>query len=222
MTKVMIINGSPRKNFNTAQMLKEAARGAADNGATVEFVNLYDLNYKGCISCLICKRKGNNTNGLCFYKDDLRPVLEKCINADAVIIGSPVYHSYPSGMCCAFLERFMFPAHTYMIDRENGGLKRVLKHTLPTAMIFTMNATQEQFKQHHYDVVLGDNEESLRAVFGYSETLYSFDTFQYTDYSKYDCDLFDAEHKAKVLDEQFPIDLQKAYELGKRLSKMKK
>ena len=58
MTKVMIINGSPRKNFNTAKMLKEAQRGAQDSGAEVEYVNLYDINYKGCISCLICKRKG--------------------------------------------------------------------------------------------------------------------------------------------------------------------
>lgn len=42
----MIINGSPRKNFNTAKMLKEAQRGAQDAGAEVEYVNLYDINYK--------------------------------------------------------------------------------------------------------------------------------------------------------------------------------
>lgn len=218
MKKVMIINGSPRKNFNTAKMLNEAARGARDAGAEVEIVNLYDISYKGCISCLMCKRKGNNTNGLCFYKDDLRPVLEKCLNADAVIIGSPVYHSYPSGMMRSFLERFMFPAHTYMIDRENGGLKRVLNHVLPTGLIFTMNANEQQFKQYHYDIILGDNEASLKAVFGYCETVYAFDTFQYTDYSKYDCDLFDPEHKAQVRAEQFPKDLEKAYDLGKRLT----
>lgn len=222
MTKVMLINGSPRKNFNTAKLLKEAARGATDAGAEAEIINLYDLNYKGCMSCLVCKRKGVEQKGLCFYKDALTPVLEKCLYADAVIIGSPVYHSYPSGMCRSFLERFMFPAHTYMIDREHGGLKRVLSRTLPTAMIFTMNATEEQFKQHHYDVVLGDNEASLRAVFGYSETLYAFDTFQYTDYSKYDCDLFDAEHKAQVRNEQFPKDLEKAYDLGYRLATFSK
>ena len=222
MTKVMLINGSPRKNFNTAKLLKEAARGAEEAGAETEFVNLYDFNFKGCMSCLVCKRKGVEQKGLCFYKDSLTPILEKCLNADAVIIGSPVYHSYPSGICRAFMERFMFPAHTYMIDKENGGLKRILDHTLPTAMILTMNATEEQFRQHHYDVVLGDNEWSLRAVFGYSETLYSFDTFQYTDYSKYDCDLFDAAHKEKVRNEQFPKDLEKAYELGKRLATMQK
>ena len=71
MTKVMIINGSPRKNFNTAKLLKEATRGAQETGAEVETVNLYDLNYKGCISCLMCKRKGVEQQGLCFYKDNL-------------------------------------------------------------------------------------------------------------------------------------------------------
>lgn len=221
MKKVMLINGSPRKNFNTAKMLNAAAQGARDAGAETEVVHLYDISYKGCISCLMCKRKGNHTNGLCFYKDDLRPVLEKCLNADAVIIGSPVYHSYPSGMVRSFLERFMFPAHTYMVDKVNGGLKRVLNRILPTAMIMTMNAPESHFKSSAYHVILGENEESLRAVFGYSETLYAFDTFQYTDYAKYDCDLFDPEHKAKVRDEQFPKDLQAAYELGKRLVEMK-
>lgn len=221
MTKVMLINGSPRKNFNTAKLLKEAARGAQDADAEVEIINLYDINYKGCMSCLVCKRKGNTTNGLCFYKDDLTPILEKCLSADAVIIGSPVYHSYPSGMCRAFMERFMFPAHTYMVDKENGGVKRVLNHTLPTAMIMTMNAPESYFNSGNYHIILNDNIESLRHVFGYSEALYAFDTFQYTDYSKYDCDLFDAEHKAKVRDEQFPKDLAKAYDLGKRLAAFK-
>lgn len=220
MKKVMVINGSPRKNFNTAKLLKEAARGAEEAGAQTEFVNLYDINYKGCISCLVCKRKGNNTNGLCFYKDDLRPVLEKCLQADAVIVGSPVYHTYPSGMFRSFLERFLFPAHTYMKDEQTGGLKRVLNYTLPVGVIMTMNAPESHFRNSNYHIILDDNEESLRYVFGYSETLYAFDTFQFTDYSKYDCDLFDAEHKAKIRDEQFPIYMQKAYEMGKRLVTM--
>lgn len=217
----MIINGSPRKNFNTAKLLKEAANGATSAGAEVEIVNLYDLNYKGCISCLICKRKGNDTNGLCFYKDDLRPVLEKCLHADAVIIGSPVYHSYPSGMMRAFLERFMFPAHTYMKDTHSGGMKRVLDHTLPVGVIMTMNAPEQYFKNSNYKIILGENEESLRHIFGYSETLYAHDTFQFTDYAKYDCNYFDAEHKAKVRDEQFPQYMQKAYDMGSRLAMMK-
>lgn len=222
MTKVMIINGGPRKNFNTAKMLKEAARGAMDSGAEVETVNLYDIAYKGCISCLMCKKKGVDTKGLCYYKDALTPVLEKCLNADAVIIGSPVYHSYPTGMCRSFMERFIFPAHTYMKDETTGGMKRVLNRTLPTAMIMTMNAPESWFNASNYHIILNENVESMNHVFGYSEALYAFDTFQYTDYDKYNADYFDADHKARVREQQFPKDLAKAYELGKRLVGMKK
>ena len=59
MTKALFINGSPRKNGNTAQLLKRAMDGAREAGAEVELVNLYDrsLNYKGCMSCFACKIK---------------------------------------------------------------------------------------------------------------------------------------------------------------------
>ena len=57
MTKALFINGSQRKNGNTAQLLKRAMEGARELGAEVEMVNLYDrsLNYKGCMSCFACK-----------------------------------------------------------------------------------------------------------------------------------------------------------------------
>ena len=113
---IVILNAGPRKNFNTAKLLKEAQRGAAESGAETEYINLYDYNFKGCLSCFACKRKGATTNGLCAIKDDLRPILEKCLNADGVIIGSPVYFSYPTGVFRSFLERFLFPCHTYLVD----------------------------------------------------------------------------------------------------------
>jgi hypothetical protein len=93
MKKVIILNGSPRKNFNTAQLLKEAQKGAESVGAEVEYVDLVDLNFKGCMSCFACKRKGVDLGGLCAIKDDLRPVLERIVNADAesVSVQSP-YH----------------------------------------------------------------------------------------------------------------------------------
>lgn len=49
--KAIFINGSPRKNKNTAQMLESAMKGAQDAGAEVEMIHLYSLNYKGCMGC---------------------------------------------------------------------------------------------------------------------------------------------------------------------------
>ena len=58
--KVIAINGSPRKNFNTAELIKSVGKGAANQGAEVETINLYDIDkYTGCISCFGCKLDNN-------------------------------------------------------------------------------------------------------------------------------------------------------------------
>ena len=217
MKKVIFINGSPRKNFNTAKLLKEAQKGAESVGAETEFFNLYDINFKGCLSCFACKRKGNNTNCVCAIKDDLRPILEKCINADAVIMGSPVYFSYPTGEFRSFLERLLFPVHTYLVDKETGGLKSLRPKTIPCGVIFTMNCPKEWMEKYNYPVILEDNVKSLEHVMGQAEVLYSCDTYQFIDYSKYDIDLFDEKHKAQVRDTQFPKDLQAAFDMGRKI-----
>ena len=222
MKKVVILNGSPRKNFNTAKLLKEAQRGAESVGAEVEYFNLYDINFKGCLSCFACKRKGATTNCVCAIKDDLRPVLEKCIQADAIIMGSPVYFSYPTGEFRSFLERLLFPVHTYLVDKETGGLKSLRPKTIPCGVIFTMNCPRDWMEKYNYPVILEDNVKSLNHVFGYSEALYSCDTYQFIDYSKYDIDLFDEKEKAKVRDTQFPKDLQAAFDMGIKMVNMAK
>ena len=139
MIKALFINGSPRKNGNTAQLLKRAMDGAREAGAEVELVSLYDrsLNYKGCMSCFACKIKGGK-KGICSFKDDLKPFLEKAIDADVLICGSPVYCHYPSANFRAFMERLIFPAVNYSDFMHPIVLKP--KHS---AAIFTMNCPSE-------------------------------------------------------------------------------
>lgn len=216
MKKVIVLNASPRKNFNTAKLLAEAQKGAESAGASVEYINLVDINYKGCMSCFACKRKGSTTNGLCAFKDDLRPILEKILQADAVIIGSPIYYSYPTGMFRNLIERMLFAAGTYLKD-GNGGWKRMLERTIPIGLIFTMNCPGEMALQFNYPTILSANEAYLNMIFGQCETLYSYDTYQFSDYSQYDCDVFDESHKKQVRETQFPKDMEKAFDMGKRL-----
>jgi multimeric flavodoxin WrbA len=66
------------------------------------------------------KSNGSRTNGLCAYRDALRPILEKCQKADAIVIGSPVYFDYPTAQTRAFLERFLFPLDTYMVKEGSA------------------------------------------------------------------------------------------------------
>ena len=107
--KALFVNGGPRKNKNTAQMLLRAMQGAQEADAEVELVHLYDIDYKGCKSCFACQLKNARTDGVCAIRDNLRPLLEKAREADVIVIGSPVYFSYPTGETRSFLERLIFP-----------------------------------------------------------------------------------------------------------------
>ena len=100
-----------------------------------------------------------------------------------------------------------------IVDKETGGLKTLRPKTIPCGVIFTMNCPREWMEKYNYPTILEDNVNCLNHIFGYAESLYSCDTYQFIDYSKYDIDLFDEKHKAKVRDEQFPIDLENAFEI---------
>ena len=68
MKKVLGINASPRKNWNTAQAVKKALEGASQAGAQTRLVHLYDLKFTGCLSCFACKRHENPAD-ICILQD---------------------------------------------------------------------------------------------------------------------------------------------------------
>ncbi len=213
MVKALFINGSPRKNFNTAQLLQKAMEGAKDAGAEVEMVNLYDrnLNYKGCMSCFACKVKGGK-KGVCSFPDDLKPIMERAVEADVLVCGSPVYCGYPTAGLRAFMERLIFPAVNYADFRHP-----VINKPKRSATIFTMNCPDEEmYRANNYHILMDTNAHQL-GMFGPSEVLYSFDTYQFNDYSRYDAEGLPAERKAEKRRTQFPLDLDATYNLGRRL-----
>jgi len=79
--KVIAFNGSPRKKWNTATLLEKAMEGALSQGAETKLIHLYDLNYKGCISCFSCKMKNGKNYGRCAVKDDLTSIFEEVLDA---------------------------------------------------------------------------------------------------------------------------------------------
>ncbi len=218
--KAVFVNGSPRKKWNTAQMLESAMKGAQEAGAEVELINLYDIDFKGCKSCFACKIKNSKTNGVCALKDDLRPVLERCRQADVVVLGSPVYYSYPTGEIRSFMERLLFPIGTYLY--ENGKHITLRDKVIPSAMIYTMNCPKDYMKEIGYPPILEENTKILADIYGYAETLYACNTYQFNDYSRYDFNLFSEEEKRQYRDAHWQTDLQNAYELGNRLVGMAK
>ena len=211
--KIIAVNGSPRKKWNTATLLGKAMEGAASGGAEVELVHLYDLDYKGCISCFACKTKEGPSYGKCAVKDGLTPLLEKIANADALILGSPIYYGTVTGEMRSFMERLFFPYGTY--TDPPGTL---FPRKLPTGFIYTLGATEELARERGFHHHISLNEMVMETIFGKSESLMSYDTYQFEDYSKVYAPRFDPGKKAKVREEVFPLDCEKAFEMGKRLA----
>jgi len=88
MTKsILIFKGSPRKNGNSSYLAERTAAGARDAGATVETVFLHDLDIRPCDACDSCAE----TEGVCIIKDDMQTIYPKLLQADAIVMASPIY-----------------------------------------------------------------------------------------------------------------------------------
>jgi multimeric flavodoxin WrbA len=209
--KTIIINASPRKKWNTAEVLDAARKGAESVGAETEYVNLYDLVFKGCRSCLICKRK-DKTKGKCYWRDDLTPLIEKIFEADALIIGSPIYFGQPTSEFRALLERLIFCIMSY----DDGSSYFTGK--VNVGIFYTMNAPIEFYEQSMKDS-LASNEFLFKYLNGEVVSYPVCDTLQVHKYSEYNMAGFSQEAKEKQLILQFPNDLEKAFEIAAELSK---
>jgi multimeric flavodoxin WrbA len=209
--KIIAFNGSPRKEWNTALLLKKALEGASSQGAETELIHLYDLNYKGCISCFSCKEKGGASYGRCVVKDALKPVFKHIETADGLIFGSPVYVGSITGQTQSFLERLVFP---YLMYTDPPG--SLFPKKIPAGFIYTMGLTEELMEKFGYTQRFTGMERLLTRIFGSSETLLSFDTYQFEDYSKVVAPRFNPAEKLKRRQEVFPKDCQKAFEMGAR------
>ena len=205
--KSIIINGSPRKNWNTAQLLKESMKGAESAGGEVEYIDLYDLKYTGCRSCLACKRKGIEEPCKCYWKDELSPVLEKILQADRLITGSPIYYGEPTGVFRSFLERLAFPAMSY------NDYSSVFTRQVDVDIFLTMNVPMQLYKDA-YEEKMKDYLSPLRFLNGTTRIFPVCDTLQVKDYSRYDMAGFSEEHKKAVHDAEFPAALELAYKIG--------
>ena len=205
----MIIDGGPRKNFNTASMLQKFADGAmsVSNQIEVKTVRLYGLDYKGCMSCMACKIKGKASN-VCKFKDALTPVLEEIAQADCLVLGSPIYFGDVTAQMRAFLERLAFPWLSYN-DYSMTAPKR-----MPVVLMETMNGLPERNNSNGY----GSMEYCLKAALGEPERLIAYNTYQVKNYERFELASFSEEAKRQWRDEHWELNLQQAFDAGKRMA----
>ncbi len=214
--KVIAINGSPRKTWNTAKLLEKALEGARNSNpegsVETELIHLYDLHYTGCISCFACKRINGPSYGHCAVGDDLQVVLDKVSQADGVIFGSPIYFGNVTAQMMAFFERLFFQYLVYDPQYSTIAPKR-----MPTACIFTMNVREETMEKVGYLKTLDQIASRIGWMFTKPAYICANNTYQFDDYSLYESSAFSEEEKTSHREKQFPQDCQKAYELGANL-----
>ena len=125
--KVLLINGSPRKDGNTSIALSEVAKQLAHEGIDSEMVWIGNKPIRGCIACGQCKEQAL---GRCVFDDDVcNQISAKFAEADALVVGSPVYYGQPNGALLSIIQRAFFsnganisgkPAASVAVCRRGG------------------------------------------------------------------------------------------------------
>lgn len=213
--KIIGVNGSPRKDGNSATLLEKALEGARDAGAETERVDLYPLDFKGCRSCFACKRKGPFYGKGCAMKDGATDVLHRMIEADGWIFSSPIYLGHSSSSMSAFLERLHFSyLHTY-----EGGRQRMpsLEKLYPSLFLYNLNGNRAFLEMMKLENACSYETQLFDHAFGPSRHEIICNTVQFDDYSKYYTAAVNVPAKLAWHEEQFPKDLQRVFELGRSL-----
>lgn len=206
--RIIVVNAGPRKGWNTDTLIKEAAKGAEEAGAVIEYFDLFKLEkYTGCISCFGCKKEKNK--GHCICKDGLTAVLDAIRESDGLIIGSPNYLANMTASFRALYERLIFQNLTY-----NAETPCCNEHPIPVLLIMTSNSPDTV-----YSNLMENYQRTMSAFVGPTEVLVSGDTLQLKDYSKTDWpwSFFNPEAKKERHETVFPEEMKKAYEMGKAL-----
>ena len=179
--KMIAVNGSPRKRWNTGRLLEYVVAGAKTTGMDAELVHIYDYDFKGCTSCFACKRVDGTSYGRCAMRDGLTPLLDEIRTVSALVLGSPLYFMTETGEMRSFMERVCFPYIRYSNPPTSLAPRRI-----PTAFVYTMNAGEELAAQLGLADHIKKTQFFMEMAFGPCEMQICYDTLQYEDYKAYE------------------------------------
>lgn len=115
--KVLLVNGSPRKEGNTYVALNEFAQQLAENGIQSESVWIGTKPVRGCVACNSCH------DNRCVFNDDItNSIIAKMEECDGLVIGSPVYYGQPAGPVCCLQQRMMYAGSSVMANKPAAGI----------------------------------------------------------------------------------------------------
>ena len=158
--KVLLINGSPRRKGNTFLALSEIAKTLEQQGIEAEIVQIGVKAVRGCIACNQCREKELNR---CVFDDDIcNAVVKKLEEADALIVGSPVYFGQPNGSVLSLIQRVFYsnmmgaqnkPAAAVCVCRRGGATAAFQAMNMPFQMMNMPVVTSQ-----YWNIVYGREE----------------------------------------------------------------
>lgn len=118
MIRILGVVGSPRVGGNTERLVAESLKAAEEDGAETELVRLADRDIKPCDACLSCRETGE-----CRIRDDFKPVFEKMVEADGIILATPVYFGSATPQIKALIDRagYLSVAKGRVFENKAGG-----------------------------------------------------------------------------------------------------
>ncbi len=132
--KVLLVNGSPNEKGCTHTALSEVAGALNENGVDTEILHIGTQPVRGCTACEKCRESGR-----CVFDDDMANViLEKMIEADGVVFGTPVYYAGANGALCALLDRVYY-AGTKFFKNKPGAAVACCRRTGGTDAVDRLN-----------------------------------------------------------------------------------
>jgi multimeric flavodoxin WrbA len=214
--RIHVLDGGPRKGWNTNLMCESFADGARSAGADAEVIHLFDLDYRGCYSCFACKLKGGKSYGQCGHRDEIHGLLARVAQADGIVFASPIYFDDVTAQLRGFAERLFFPFNSF-----DAQFQKIAPKKLETAVIYTMNVKEpvmDRYLGPDGTGPIGAFEKWIEVIFTKPERICAFDTYQFRDYGKYVADGWNEEEKAEHKRSQFPKDLRNAFDAGIRMA----
>ena len=159
--KVLLINGSPKANGNTATALAEMAKVFAEEGIKTVTMQVGSQAVRGCIGCGKCGNLGK-----CVFDDIVNEAAAMLAQCDGMVVGSPVYYASANGTVTAFLDRLFYSNHTDLRMKVGASIVAARRGGLSAAMdqlnkYFSISGMPIASSQYWNDVHGGAPGEAL-------------------------------------------------------------
>ena len=165
--KVLLINGSPHTNGNTAAALNEMIKIFDAEGVEVKLVQVGNKAVRGCVACRKCAETGK-----CIFNDIVNETAPLFEEADGLVVGTPVYYASAAGTTITFMDRLFFSTHfdktmkvgASVVISRRGGSSSTFDEMNKYFTINNMPVASSQYWNMVYGLVPGDAEKDLEGM----------------------------------------------------------